>query len=142
MHDWSPPVILLGEDTLLARESGGHELAGILHVQGHDRPLQHDREADRLPLHVLLLQQPEVVDLGELHRSRRGRLLRDGDRLHLCHLLPARLSAAGMLSVLTTASSSINRFLYNQGEESEGLCCLDDDAVVSVASGCPDPVLE
>lgn len=95
VQDWGLEIVLAGEDTLLEGESVRHELAGILPVQRHDRSLQHDNQAHRLPLHVLLLQQPKVIDLGELCRPSCARLLRDGDWIHLRHLLPAKFCAAG-----------------------------------------------
>lgn len=95
MQDWGLEIIFAGEDTLLEGESIRHELAGILLVQRYNRSLQHDYQADRLPLHVLLLQQPKVINLGKLCCSSSTRLLCDGDWLHLCYLLPAKFCAAG-----------------------------------------------
>lgn len=95
MQDWGPEIIFAGEDTLLEGASIWHELAGLLLVQRYDRSFQHDREADGVPVHVLLLQQPEVINLGELRGSCGARLLRHRNRLHLRHLLPAGFCAAG-----------------------------------------------
>lgn len=55
MQDWGPEVIFTGENTLLEGESIWHELTSILLVQRYNRSLQHDYQADRLPLHVLFL---------------------------------------------------------------------------------------
>lgn len=95
VQDWSAEIILSGEDTLLEGESIWNELVGVLHVERHNRSLQHDHQADRLPVHVLLLQQPKVVDMGELRSSCGAGVLRDRDRLHICDILPARIGTAG-----------------------------------------------
>jgi hypothetical protein len=100
-------IIRARQDTLLEGEGLRDELPGLLPVQGHHRPLQHHRQAHRLPLHVLLLQQPQVVHLGELRRPRRARLLRDRHRLHLRHLLPAELRTAGELCTCFALTSSL-----------------------------------
>lgn len=95
VQNWSLEIIRAWQDILLEGEGLRDELSRLLHVQGHHRPPQHHRQAHSLPLYVLLLQQPQVIHLGELRHSCCPRLLRHWHRLHFRHLLSARLCTVG-----------------------------------------------